>query len=461
MASRTSEATVAEEQAALLPHDQHSDHVEPHHYDVASSKLFLSHFLSTWNARLFEFAAVLYLSGLYPDTLLPMSIYATARSLAVIFFASCTGAYIDSNDRLRVMQFSIVWQRAAVAASCTIFLLLSTYAHSTTVQIIALFVLSILAGVEKVCATVNMVASEKDWVVVIAATSSARLADMSAQMRTIDLLCKLIAPLCIAYLAALDLRTSIVITLAMNVVSVLVEMRTTKSVYDACPALGTQREFQGAERRSHMVDVVQYFKHRAVLPSFSGALLYCTVLSFGGQMVAYLLATGFTATHIAAARTASVAFELSAMSLAPRLIGKIGPTRAGLWSLNFQSATLAVGAAVFVNQAASDQARTAVLVLGTIFSRIGLWGSELSVQLIVQENVAEGERGSFSSIEAAWQNVFELASFSLTIIFNRPAQFRWPVLISLASVLSSLCMYTGYVRMHRGHLFHLSCHRSR
>ncbi|KAJ3979583.1 hypothetical protein F5890DRAFT_908922 [Lentinula detonsa] len=38
--------------------------------------LYISHFLSTWNSRVFEFGAVLYLATIYPGTLLPMSIYA-------------------------------------------------------------------------------------------------------------------------------------------------------------------------------------------------------------------------------------------------------------------------------------------------------------------------------------------------------------------------------------------------
>lgn len=37
-------------------------------------KLDLSHFLSTWNSRVFEFGAVLYLASIYPGTLLPLSV---------------------------------------------------------------------------------------------------------------------------------------------------------------------------------------------------------------------------------------------------------------------------------------------------------------------------------------------------------------------------------------------------
>ena len=70
-------------------------------------KLYLSHFLSTWNSRVFEFGAVLYLATVYPGTLLPMSIYALTRGLAAIVFAPPVGQYIDSGNRLQVVRVSI------------------------------------------------------------------------------------------------------------------------------------------------------------------------------------------------------------------------------------------------------------------------------------------------------------------------------------------------------------------
>lgn len=70
-------------------------------------RLYISHFLSTWNSRVFEFGAVLYLATVYPGTLLPMSAYALSRGLAAIVFASAVGHYIDVGNRLQVVQLSI------------------------------------------------------------------------------------------------------------------------------------------------------------------------------------------------------------------------------------------------------------------------------------------------------------------------------------------------------------------
>ncbi len=72
-----------------------------------SRRLYISHFLSTWNSRVFEFGAVLFLAKIYPGTLLPVSIYAVVRSASAIVLSPKVGRYIDINDRLKVVRTSI------------------------------------------------------------------------------------------------------------------------------------------------------------------------------------------------------------------------------------------------------------------------------------------------------------------------------------------------------------------
>lgn len=72
-----------------------------------SQRLYVSHFLSTWNSRLFEFGATLFLATIFPGTLLPLSIYALARSLSAIFLSPSIGRYIDNNNRIVVVRLSI------------------------------------------------------------------------------------------------------------------------------------------------------------------------------------------------------------------------------------------------------------------------------------------------------------------------------------------------------------------
>lgn len=133
-------------------------------------KLYTSHFLSTWNSRLFEFAAVLFLASIYPNTLQPMSIYALVRSAAAILFAQPLGGWIDTGNRLTIVRMSILGGRLAVAMSCAVFWVMEVRKEGgldsrTTDGLFA--VLVVLACVEKLCAVLNLVSVERDWVVAI------------------------------------------------------------------------------------------------------------------------------------------------------------------------------------------------------------------------------------------------------------------------------------------------------
>lgn len=150
-------------------------------------RLYTSHFLSTWNSRVFEFGAVLYLASIFPGTLMPMSAYALSRGLAAIIFAPAVGHYIDVGNRLQVVRLSIgkclsrtdrdkrirrskslttlVLQRLVVVASCVIFYLLAIgLPMKKVVNTCLLAILTLLACFEKLCSVLNLVSVEKDWV---------------------------------------------------------------------------------------------------------------------------------------------------------------------------------------------------------------------------------------------------------------------------------------------------------
>ncbi|BEJ11544.1 hypothetical protein CspHIS471_0200040 [Cutaneotrichosporon sp. HIS471] len=433
-------------------------------------RLYVSHWLSTWNTRVFEFGAVLYLAEAYPGTLLTMSVYAFVRGLAAIVFASAIGTYIDQNDRLRVVRTSIVGQRVAVAISCIAFILLVRGAAQDTLQSsVLLTLLAALACVEKVCAIINSVSVEKDWVVVVAESDPETLKVLNAQMRRIDLLCKLIGPMTIALLDGVSTELAIAVNFAMNVVSVGVEYSAIARVYrdhprlqepklsrNDTPASSTGSVFSRTRMAMSKLaaDTKQYCSHETFLPSFAGTVLYLNVLTFGGQMVTYLLASNYTSTHIGVARTCSVVLEVTATWIAPLLMSSIGVTRTGIWSSWWQLSMLVGGVSVFNAFEDRPIVSASGLVVGTILSRMGLWSFDLCSQMIVQDEVEAEFRGVFSSMESAFQNAFELLSYTSTMIFFRPGDFKYPVMISLSMVFASNFCYSVYVRRRRGHLLH-------
>jgi iron-regulated transporter 1 len=100
-------------------------------------------------------------------------------------------------------------------------------------------------------------------------------------------------------------------------------------------------------------------------------------------MVTYLLSIGYNATQIGIVRTLSVILELGATWAAPMLMAKIGPIRSGIWFLNWQLLCL-VGAGSFFYGANSTTISATGLIIGTMLSRVGLWGFDLSAQILVQ-----------------------------------------------------------------------------
>ncbi|CAI0644172.1 unnamed protein product [Colletotrichum noveboracense] len=447
-------------------------------------RLYVSHFLSTWNSRLFEFGAVLFLASIYPGTLMPMSIYALVRGVFAVILSPSIGSWIDRGNRLSVVRISIVGQRFSVAMSCGIFLVLERLRDLQTDLQNSLFAMVVgLACVEKLCSVMNLVSVERDWVVVITEGKEKARQELNARIRRIDLFCKLIGPLAISLIDGASTTIAIWVTLAMTLLSVVTEYlciarpwhssgpnsshqhRPADSDSDGPEDADVPRTQQTTGWLKSKIQTVFpvsaipfYFSHPALRPSLSLALLYFTVLSFSGQMITFLLSVGYNSFHIGIARTISTVFELSATWAAPKLMDKIGPIRAGIWSLSWQMIWLAAGVGWFF--ADKSQKRTSSieavsgLVGGVILSRVGLWGYDLSAQTIIQGDVDEEHRGAFSTVEASMQSIFELLSYAATVIFSQPDQFQWPILMSVGAIYAAGGLYASYVRKRRGHLFH-------
>lgn len=356
--------------------------------------------------------------------------------------------------------------------SCAVFislLVLPQWAQSSIGKILALLLLSILACIEKLSAVLNTVSVERDWTVVIAGPDEARLATMNAQMRRIDLFCKLAGPLAISFIDSGSTRAAIFATAAMSVTSVVIEYLAIARVYHAVSALRVPKssstrplEQQHATMlssvRNKIYVLLSYIRHPAFLPSFALALLYLTVLSFSGQFITYLLAQGLSSATVAMLRGLAAVFELSATWLGPWLHARIGAVRAGIWFLNAELIFIALSCVVLWLPAGTvpSIATTFALVAAVIFSRTGLWGFDLSAQLIIQDEVEPDMRGTFSSLEASFQNGFEMLAFLSTVVFPRPEQFKFPAAISAVAVAAAAVLYACFVRHRRGHLLHAS-----
>ncbi|KAL8796312.1 MAG: hypothetical protein Q9182_007401 [Xanthomendoza sp. 2 TL-2023] len=234
-------------------------------------------------------------------------------------------------------------------------------------------------------------------------------------MRRIDLIAKLVAPLFISLVDAASRNVALWVVLGSSLSSVMMEYFAIAQVYHALPELARQSEAEGLADptlESMEIQETQYprpgsvlgyvlaslqrvlsswysfFGSPVLLASLSLCILYLTVLSFNGQMVTYLLASNFTALWVAVFRLISVMTELGATWAAPILMSQIGPIRSGLWFITWQFGCAAAGVALFCTTALDQRVGAIALVVGVIMSRIGLWGFDLSIQYLIQENVA-------------------------------------------------------------------------
>ncbi|KAF3027943.1 hypothetical protein E8E15_000666 [Penicillium rubens] len=462
--SRRSSENVNNSSSALLPTADNAsrpnDTPAPEARSVLT-RLYISHTLSTWNSRMFEFGAVLFLASIFPGTLLYASIYALVRAFSAVALSSWLGAQVDHSDRLVAVRHSIVT--------------LSTDSWALTIGLFA--VQGLLACMEKLAATANTVAVERDWAIVISNSINVPRQDLNASMRRIDLFCKLLAPVFISLIDSISTRYAIWTVFTLNTASVLVEYMAIAQVYQSVPALTkTQAPTTQADDINNESDDAhhsaspkvlhslseslapwkEYIASPVFLASLALSLLYLTVLSFGATMVTYLLSTGFTSLQVSYMRIGSVIAELSGTWTAPMIMNRIGPIRSGLWFLNWQFACVAAAAVPFVAWDSSSRFVAGTLIAGVALSRVGLWGFDLSVQFLVQENIQEHARARFSATEMALQNVFEMLSFASTIAFPLPAQFVYPVMISSGAVAVAAVCFAAYVRKERGHLLHRS-----
>ncbi|KAK3201797.1 hypothetical protein GRF29_164g715977 [Pseudopithomyces chartarum] len=264
----------------------------PHAIDSILWKLYLSHALSTWNARAFEFGAVIFLSAIFPGTLFYASIYALIRALA---------AFVFSAQNI----LSVVFEYFAIAQVYKI-------------------------------------------------------------------------------VPELHSRSGKPLTASPGAVH-----RRTSSPIPSSPLSTLRTTFQPWKA---------YFLNPAFLASFSLALLYFTVLGFGSQLTTYLLTLGLTPIHISAMRLISVILELTATCAAPLLMRRIGAVRAGLWFINLQLLATCLAIGLFTYFSAHPLTSGLSLVAGVTLSRLGLWGFDLCVQYLVQEDAPEASRGSFSAL---------------------------------------------------------------
>ena len=324
--------------------------------------LFVSHFLSMWNSRTYEYGAILFIQASFPGNLLPSSINGIAETICVLFFASALGRWVDAaSSRLRPLLLTILANRITLVASCLVWLVLFALQDEGWRRFLFAVVL-ILGMVEKVSRMTNILSMERDWVPILAnvaikgSNEGTRvqydLTHLNTIMRRIDIACKLLAPLAIsAFVAAVSPSAAAATIGAISVVTTVVEIWSAMRVWNRNPRLRVAKEeSRGKERpveldsfdglktqdavplaqhsrspfaiiarlvgavrsswRSHVGGLHYYFSSSVWLPSIFAAVLHGSVLAWSGTLIMWLLNAGFPLSQVTVAKGIGSIFEI-------------------------------------------------------------------------------------------------------------------------------------------------------
>ncbi|KAI1776682.1 Ferroporti-1 [Hypoxylon cercidicola] len=358
--------------------------------------LYVSHAFSTWNARGYEFAAILFTAAAM------IIVY-----FAMILFSSSVGRWVEqSPDRLRTLLSTILCNRGSVVLGSFFWILVLSQRDlvgDETRFVLppnaalkgAGFAVAVTLGiVERLSASGNLISMERDWVVAVAAPAGRPydLTHLNAVMRRIDLVCKLISPILIAaVISALgSVRLGVVFTGLTSLLSIPVEIFSAARAWHSSPPLQAPRavpppstaaaEGAAASRswlarcRRHFHGFELYFGTAVWIPSVALALLHFNMLTWRATFVTYLINVGYSLNTITVARAVGSVFEISSTVVTPRGIEYMGKARRRA-RLSGEDEEDESGVSLIAGD--REESRDVQTVTG--LQRFGLWGMSWQV----------------------------------------------------------------------------------
>ncbi|KAK4050131.1 hypothetical protein OIV83_003702 [Microbotryomycetes sp. JL201] len=429
---------------------------EPTNAKVAIWSLAAQHLAASWDIRTYEFAAYLFLIVLFPDTLVPASIFGFATTGVAICLSGPVGRLVDTSPRLAFVRRCIIVQKLTVLSAYSLFLVLFLRLRSDGISAKAWSIFACIVALSAVLNLSNVaysVSIERDWITSIAQGDSVTLTTLNAWLRRIDLVTKLVAPLVMSALSAgVSYPFSIAFMLGYSVASFAFQMWCGLDtlfwiaiVWQRCPVLGIDEKNRLAARQAArtarqqqlssltlgqrakarlngikaaasqlFVDWHDFARHEVFPTSVAISLLYLTVLSFDGTMISWLKSHGYSDPFIAGMRGVNVVTGLLGTVAMPWLEKRIGIARTGTWSIISEAVSLIpVLLSFFLSPPPRGQTAAgwneALLFTGMAMSRIGLWAFDLCQLKLLQTLLEQHpRRNALTALQFSLQNMMDL-----------------------------------------------------
>ena len=373
------------------------------HYELPSSlwRLYVSHGLTAWSLRMWEFAAALLLMYVRPNSLsLPSALQLTI-GLASALGSTSLGTLVDRLPRLAAARRSLLFNKLAFAAAaiCVYAVLLhwgaasrhvadtaaaaaattttttttTTSSPTTTTTTAAaattdgrppedasfwLLVVGmmLLTAVGHLAYAANRLSVEKDWVLTLLQNDTDYIARANAVLRRIDLSCKLLAPMAAGFVMTFAGPKTGALTIALwNIFSTIPELHLLQRMYNAYPVLHTRPSAAAGEAKAAKKSLAArmaepatvlyqgwrvYAAQITVRPGVALSLLYGSMLSMGPVMTAYAYSRGMTEATLGGLRGIGAVIGITATFTFAPLQRRMGLARTGLLAIWGQLATL-------------------------------------------------------------------------------------------------------------------------
>ena len=431
-----------------------------------------SYFFTTWNARSDSFAITLFLTFLYPSSLRAISIYFLTTLISSMVLAPFAGSIIDYCPRHRLVSVSLWCQKWSIALSALILLAKLGFSFENRLGLDLeeqeptddwYFISTVANGsVLTIFNNISRIAIERDWATCISKNSegSIPLARLNSRLRLIDLVCDLVAPLVISFIASIwNIQIAMVFVISTSCISSFLENLLMNLVYNHFTALAKKEpNVSLADLSSREVETIwqkwkRIWKMHIVMTCISLSMLYLTVLNLSSVMISFLIFKKLSLFAISVIRGVSVLFGISSAITFEPLIRRFGIVHVGLLAIWYQVTALFISIlSIHLSWTGHlDFTSYMAIFLTTLcLSRWGLWTFDMAQQQLLQEYIPASDLGFVSGVEISLQNIFTITVYFITAIYHKPEQFEWvPMHVSFVSVLMGGLIFTYYYIYYR------------